>query len=505
MLLQLPLFAVGLGLLYLGAEWLVRGAASLALQYGIRRLVVGITVVALGTSMPEFVVNVVAALSHEDGLALGNIVGSNICNIALILGVSALILPLVVSPGTLGKEYTIMMAAMGAFYVMALDGVISQLDGLILITGLIAFLTFLGEARDTAALLRFLGAPPAALDRPEEDRALLLAPQALGQLAARGDRVALESLLDMTANGSRGGVLLQAASGGGNQQALRDDLVEMALRGLAYSGAVEARERIQWVAKGHVRPVRTRSMVRPAEQALTLFDELYSSWPVGQADSGVDGSGATAEAAGTGSLDTQTRVHDAGITSANHVQVTDPLTDARLDHILDLANQRAGAGDFLEDVACCTTMTRAGTVQTFGTSVDGLDIIDDSTEMSTVMNHPVARFKVVRAINYCGGPGTNIIVCAWRPGDGSAVVRRTNDGSEAVLWIHEYGHNVGLPHNTIGSTYLMYGIDYGTNSGLTQSECDTYHSPSSSAGMSMQDVGACSDHGQRRRRRGRRR
>ena len=73
------------------------------------------------------------------------------------------------------------------------------------------------------------------------------------------------------------------------------------------------------------------------------------------------------------------------------------------------------------------------------------------------------------------------------------MVRRTNDGSEAVLWIHEYGHNVGLPHNTGGSTYLMYGIDYGTNSGLTQSECDTYHSPSSSAGMSMQDVGTCSD------------
>ena len=143
MLLQLLLFAVGLGLLYLGAEWLIRGAASLALKYGIRRLVVGITVVALGTSMPEFVVNIFAALSHEDGLALGNIVGSNICNIALILGISALILPLVVSPGTLGKEYTIMMAAMGVFYLMALDGVISQVDGLILVVGLIAFLAFL--------------------------------------------------------------------------------------------------------------------------------------------------------------------------------------------------------------------------------------------------------------------------------------------------------------------------------------------------------------------------
>ncbi len=143
MLWQLLLFAIGLGLLYLGAEWLIRGAASLALKYGIRRLVVGITVVALGTSMPEFVVNIFAALSHEDGLALGNVVGSNICNIALILGTSALILPLVVSPGTLRKEYAIMMAVMGLFYLMALDGVISQMDGLILVAGLIAFMVFL--------------------------------------------------------------------------------------------------------------------------------------------------------------------------------------------------------------------------------------------------------------------------------------------------------------------------------------------------------------------------
>ena len=143
MLLHLLLFAVGLGLLYLGAEWLIRGAASLALKFGIRRLVVGITVVALGTSMPEFVVNFFAAISDEDGLALGNIIGSNICNIALILGASAIILPLVVSPGTLRKEYIIMMAAMGAFYLMALDGVISRMDGLILVAGLIAFLAFL--------------------------------------------------------------------------------------------------------------------------------------------------------------------------------------------------------------------------------------------------------------------------------------------------------------------------------------------------------------------------
>lgn len=143
MLLQSLIFLVGLGILYLGAEWLVKGAASLALRYGIRPMVVGLTVVALGTSMPEFVVNFFAALSGEDSLALGNIVGSNICNIALILGMSSVVLPLVVHPSTLKKEYAIMMLVMGLFYVLSLDGIISKLDGLLLIAGLVAFFVYL--------------------------------------------------------------------------------------------------------------------------------------------------------------------------------------------------------------------------------------------------------------------------------------------------------------------------------------------------------------------------
>lgn len=142
MLLQSLVFLAGLGILYVGAEWLVKSAASLALRYGIRPMVVGLTVVALGTSMPEFVVNFFAALSNEDSLALGNIVGSNICNIALILGTSALVLPLAVTSGTLRKEYPIMMMVMVFFYVIALDGVINKLDGLMLVGGLVAFLIF---------------------------------------------------------------------------------------------------------------------------------------------------------------------------------------------------------------------------------------------------------------------------------------------------------------------------------------------------------------------------
>ncbi|MEM1125625.1 MAG: calcium/sodium antiporter [Bacteroidota bacterium] len=142
MLFDLLIFLAGLAVLYLGAEWLVKGAALLALQYGIRPIVVGLTVVALGTSMPEFILNFIAAFSGEDSLALGNIVGSNICNIALILGTSAVVLPLAVKPGTLRKEYPIMMAVMVLFYVLALDGLISQTDGVILVAGLLAFMAF---------------------------------------------------------------------------------------------------------------------------------------------------------------------------------------------------------------------------------------------------------------------------------------------------------------------------------------------------------------------------
>jgi len=143
MLIQFLIFFAGLFVLYFGAEWLVRGASSIAIKYGIRPLVVGLTVVALATSMPEFIVNLIAALGGKDDMALGTIVGSNIANIALILGISSLVLPLVVAPSTLKKEYPIMMGVMVLFYVVALDGVIGLLDGVILVLSLIAFLLFL--------------------------------------------------------------------------------------------------------------------------------------------------------------------------------------------------------------------------------------------------------------------------------------------------------------------------------------------------------------------------
>ncbi|MDX1532203.1 MAG: sodium:calcium antiporter [Rhodothermales bacterium] len=143
MLVHLGVLLVGLVVLYFGAEWLIKGASSVAVGFGLRPLIVGLTVVALGTSLPEFMTNFIAALLGKDGLALGNIVGSNIANVGLILGTSAVLAPLAVAPSTLKREYPIMMAVLVLFYVLALDGVVSQVDGGILLVGLAAFLGYL--------------------------------------------------------------------------------------------------------------------------------------------------------------------------------------------------------------------------------------------------------------------------------------------------------------------------------------------------------------------------
>lgn len=143
MILDVLLFLFGLVILYYGAEWLIRGASGLALDYGIRPVVVGLTVVALGTSMPEFLVNFLAALGGDHDLAIGNIIGSNISNVALILGASAVVLPVAVTPQILQKEYPMMLGAMVLFYGVALDGTISRLDGSLLVACLLAFISYL--------------------------------------------------------------------------------------------------------------------------------------------------------------------------------------------------------------------------------------------------------------------------------------------------------------------------------------------------------------------------
>jgi len=136
------LFIFGLLLLIAGAELLVRGSTKLATRVGISSLVVGLTVVAFGTSSPELAVSLQAALTGQSDIALGNVVGSNIFNVLVILGVSALLIPLTVSQQLVRLEVPIMIAVSLLLLVMALDGQLSILDGLILFLGIIGYTTF---------------------------------------------------------------------------------------------------------------------------------------------------------------------------------------------------------------------------------------------------------------------------------------------------------------------------------------------------------------------------
>ncbi|MFB6232257.1 MAG: calcium/sodium antiporter [Salinibacter sp.] len=156
MVLHVLLFFVGLLVLYLGAEGLVQGASSIALQYGIRPVVVGLTVVALGTSMPEFLVNFFALFEEASSLAIGNIIGSNISNVALILGTSALALPMVVTPAILRREYPAMLGTMALFYIVALDGIVSSGDGVLMVlvlAGLAAYVFYDARRTTQSAIL----------------------------------------------------------------------------------------------------------------------------------------------------------------------------------------------------------------------------------------------------------------------------------------------------------------------------------------------------------------
>jgi cation:H+ antiporter len=164
-LLPFVLIGVGLVLLVAGAELLVRGASGLAASFGVRPIVIGLTVVAFGTSSPELAIAIGSSLAGEPDLIVGNVVGSNIYNILLILGLSALVAALVVDVRLVRRDVPLMVAASVAVLLMASDGVIGRLDGLLLVGGLLAWIGWsLVEARRNGA-----DAPPEGDgDRPAE-------------------------------------------------------------------------------------------------------------------------------------------------------------------------------------------------------------------------------------------------------------------------------------------------------------------------------------------------
>ncbi len=162
------LVVVGLALLVAGGEALVRGAVALAERLGVSPLLIGLTVVGFGTSTPELVTSLNAALVGSPGIAIGNVVGSNTANILLILGIGALIAPIAVARETFRRDGAALAAATALCVVAVLLGEIGRVMGVVLVLGLVAYLfvSYLGERRSPDAEPDAETAPAAPLWRP---------------------------------------------------------------------------------------------------------------------------------------------------------------------------------------------------------------------------------------------------------------------------------------------------------------------------------------------------
>jgi cation:H+ antiporter len=164
----LILFFAGLVLLLLGGEFLVRGASRLALSAGVSALAIGLTVVAFGTSAPELAVSVRGALAGQADVALGNVVGSNIFNVLVILGISALVAPIVVKRRLLWVDVPLLIAVSGVTWYLAADGRVSRLDGLLLFGGVVVYtVVALIDGRRAARADVAAAAAAAAASAPE--------------------------------------------------------------------------------------------------------------------------------------------------------------------------------------------------------------------------------------------------------------------------------------------------------------------------------------------------
>ena len=139
---NLALIVGGCGALYFGAEWLVRGAASIAASLGVSPLVVGLTLVSLGTSAPELVVGAFAALEGETGLLFGNVMGSNLANIGLILGTVAVIRPLAVADRVVTRDLPIMLLISLCTLPLLVDRRVDRMEGVILMALLVVYVAF---------------------------------------------------------------------------------------------------------------------------------------------------------------------------------------------------------------------------------------------------------------------------------------------------------------------------------------------------------------------------
>jgi len=180
--ITLGLFILGLVLLVFGAELLVAGASRVAARLGISSLVIGLTVVAFGTSAPELAVSLTGALNGQTDLALGNVVGSNIFNVLFILGLTALVAPLTVQPQLLRLDVPLMIGVSVLCWLLAADGLVGRLDGILLAIGIVAYTTALiwSSRKKTAAAAP---AVPSETPAPAQGRLPLQILQILAGLA----------------------------------------------------------------------------------------------------------------------------------------------------------------------------------------------------------------------------------------------------------------------------------------------------------------------------------
>ena len=143
MVIQILLLVLGFALLVKGADWFVDGAAGIATKFGIPQLVIGLTIVAMGTSAPEAAVSITAAFAGNAEITIGNIVGSNVLNILIILGITALVYPVAVQKSSLVFDIPVVLFATAILFGLGYDGNISRLDGIIMLVVFVAYLFFL--------------------------------------------------------------------------------------------------------------------------------------------------------------------------------------------------------------------------------------------------------------------------------------------------------------------------------------------------------------------------
>ena len=149
MLINIASLIAGLVLLVFSADYFVKGASALARNLGVSPLLIGLTIIGLGTSAPEMLVASIASWQGNNGLATGNAIGSNIANIGLVLGLTAMVCPIIIQSSLLKRELPILLTISIMSFLLVIDGHLSQLDGAILVSGLILFLYWLNRSANS--------------------------------------------------------------------------------------------------------------------------------------------------------------------------------------------------------------------------------------------------------------------------------------------------------------------------------------------------------------------